>query len=976
MTELLEIQLLGPFEVFVGGCPAEVTGPKRHALLALLALRGGRMVPVEVLVDALWGAQVPSAPRNALQHHVSRLRAALGAESIAAAPDGYALAGATVDALRFEELLARARSAVRAGDAGQAAELVARALALWRGRPLQGLPDSPWAGAEAARLEALRADALEEQFEAALALGEHTELVAWIRRTLEEHPFRERLWGQLMLALYRSGRQAEALETFRQARGVLAEQLGIEPGPGLQRLQAAILAHDPSLASVPAAPRGRLPAPVTSFVGREQALASVVELVGGHRLVTLIGPPGVGKSRLALEAVRAVEHDFAGGVWFVELARAGRPADVAQVVARTLDARGPTSSRDPLARVVQRLRQANVLLVLDGCEPVVGEAARVAAGVLAQCPGVRVLATSREVLHLEGEARFVVAPLAVPAPGADAHELAAWESVRLFIERARASRPGLPLTADNVSLAAEVCRRLDGLPLAIELAAARVSVLGLREILAALEGGTPILIDTGDGLATPQRYLRTVVAWSYDLLHADERTLLHQLAVFRGGAPLSAVVAAAQVQLNAASVTQLLGALVDKSILMASFPDGEPRYDLLDTVRDYAVEQLAKAGSLSAAQLVHAEYFATVADAARTELRGPVWLAWMKRLELEHDNLWAALTYARDAPDPLVAARLGVGLGWYFGTAGRVSEGRAFIEAALESADAAPLPLRVELLAYICYLATEEDDLEAAVEAGKRGLALAAKSDAPWETAMLKLALAFACGRAGPLERAVALADQARRAFDELGDTWGAASSAVTGAVGALRRGDLAATSALVAEAVRLHADYEVGAVPAALLEALLAERRGDAAAAAAAYRRALELSERVGFADHASFALSGLGSVAFANANFDEAEAQYRRALAVADAASASWLVALVKARLAQVGAAVGDAESAATLYRSVVAWSREPRRHDAREALFIALVGSPATAALVGLAELADARGDGAAADELRAEAGLAPA
>ena len=423
-------------------------------------------------------------------------------------------------------------------------------------------------------------------------------------------------------------------------------------------------------------------------------------------------------------------------------------------------------------------------------------------------------------------------------------------------------------------------------------------------------------------------------------------------------------------------MTQLLGALVDKSILTASFPDGGGRYDLLDTVREYALEQLAKAGSLSAAQLVHAEYFATVADAARTELRGSEWLAWMKRLELEHDNLWAALTYARDAPDPLVAARLGVGLGWYFGTAGRVSEGRAFIEAALESADAAPLPLRVELLAYVCYLATEEDDLEAAVEAGKRGLALAAKSDAPWETAMLKLALAFACDRAGPLERAVALADEARRAFDELGDTWGAASSAVTGAVGALRRGDLATTSALVAEAVRLHADYEVGAVPAALLEALLAERRGDAEAAAAAYRRALELSERAGFADHASFALSGLGSVAFANANFDEAEAQYRRALAVADAASASWLVAHVKARLAQVGAAVGDAESAATLYRSVVAWSREPRRHDAREALFIALVGSPATAALVGLAELADARGDGAAADELRAEAGLAPA
>ena len=415
------------------------------------------------------------APRNAVQHHVSRLRAALGAESIVAAPDGYALAGATVDALRFEELLARTRSAGRAGDAGQAAELVARALALWRGRPLQGLPDSPWVGAEAARLEGLRTDALEEQFEAALALGEHTEVVGRIRRVLAEHPFRERLWGQLMLALYRGGRQAEALEAFGQARRMLAEELGVEPGPGLQRLQAAILAHDPALASVPAAvaPRGRLPAPVTSLVGRQQALAEAAELVGGHRLVTLIGPPGSARAGWPWRRRGRWSTTSLAGCGLLSLPRAGRPADVARVVARTLDARGPAPSRDPLARVVQRLGQANVLLVLDGCEPVIEEAARVAAGVLAECPGVRVLATSREVLHLEGEVRLVVAPLAVPAAGADPRQLAASESVRLFLERARAARPGLPLTEDRIALAAEICRRADGLPLAIERCRAR-----------------------------------------------------------------------------------------------------------------------------------------------------------------------------------------------------------------------------------------------------------------------------------------------------------------------------------------------------------------------------------------------------------------------------------------------------------------------------------------------------------------------
>jgi predicted ATPase/DNA-binding SARP family transcriptional activator len=937
MTDPLEIRLLGPFEVFVGGCPAEVTGPMRHALLALLALHGGRMVPVEVLVDALWGAQVPAAPRNALQHHVSRLRAALGAESVAAGADGYALAGATVDALRFEELLARARSAVRAGDALQAAELVARGLALWRGRPLQGLPDSPWAGAEAARLEALRADALEEQFEAALALGEHTELVGRIRRVLEEQPFRERLWGQLMLALYRCGRQAEALETFRQARGVLAGQLGVEPGPELQRLQAAILAHDPSLASVPvaAAPRSRLPAPVTSFVGRQQALARVVELVGGHRLVTLIGPPGVGKSRLALEAARAVEHDFADGVWFVELARAGRPADVARVVARTLDARGPTSSRDPLARVVQRLLQANALLVLDACEPVVGEAAR----------------------------------------GAAAHELAAWESVRLFTERARASRPGLPLTADNTSLAAEICRRLDGLPLAIELAAARVSVLGLREILAALEGGTPILIDTRDRLATPQRYLRRVVAWSYDLLHADERTLLHQLAVFRGGAPLSAVVAtAARDQLDAASVTQLLGALVDKSILTASFPDGEPRYDLLDTVREYAVERLAEAGGLGATQLAHAEYFATVADAARAELRGPDWLACTGRLELEHDNLWAALAYAREAPDPAIALRLGAGLGWYFALAERVSEGRGFLELALASASAdALVGRRIELLAFVCYLATEERDLDAAIDSGERALVVAATGNAPSESALARVVLSLALALSGDDERAAALAEEARAGYGAAGDHWGVAASSLVRAQGAVQVGAISIVAAMTAE-IRRHSEaigYDAFEVPAMLLEAWVAERQNERAAAEDAYGRALELAGRIGFADHASFALARLGSNAFSSGDLRHAEEFSRQALAAAEAASTPWLAAHARVQLARVLEAAGDADTAETLYSSVVEWSQTPRPRQVRESLFVGLAGSPGSAALRGLARLAAARGDGEAADDLHARA-----
>ena len=281
MQELLEIRVLGPLEVLSRGTLADVGGSKRQALLAMLALRQGRVVGVDALVDGLWGEELPAAPRNALHHHIARLRAALAAESIVGSPDGYALKGARVDAVRFEELLAEARSALRDGDVSAAADVVASALALWRGPALQGLTDTAWFSAEARRLEALRVDALEEQFEVALALGEHRELTPGLRAALADNPFRERLWGQLMLALYRGGRQADALEAFQEARRVLADELGLEPGPELRRLQEAILAHDPAIAAVPVVRRrrGNLPAPSTSFIGRADELGRVAGLL-------------------------------------------------------------------------------------------------------------------------------------------------------------------------------------------------------------------------------------------------------------------------------------------------------------------------------------------------------------------------------------------------------------------------------------------------------------------------------------------------------------------------------------------------------------------------------------------------------------------------------------------------------------------------------------------------------------------------
>jgi len=959
MHELLEIRLLGPFEVLARGTVAEVGGSKRQALLAMLALRQGRVADVDSLVDGLWGEELPAAPRNALHHHIARLRAALGEESIVGSPDGYALKGAYVDAVRFEELLAETRSALREGDTLAAADAVASALALWRGPALQGLTGTAWFSAEARRLETLRVDALEEDFEIRLALGEHRELIPALRPALADNPFRERLWGQLMLALYRSGRQADALETFQEARRVLADELGLEPGPELRRLQEAILAHDPAIAAVPVARRrrGNLPAPSSSFVGREDELGEVTALLHAHRLVTLTGPPGVGKSRLAVETTRSLENEFQDGIWLVDFARAGGAPDAVRLLADVVDVRGS----DPLASVSSRLRDASVLVVLDACEHVLDEAARIASTLLAECPLVRILGTSREALHVAGEVRFPVAPLRSAA-------------VELFLERARAARPGFEPDAEAVAQAAEVARRVDGLPLAIELAAARVNVLGLAELVSILERRAALLRD-GPASDPGHTALQELVEWSYDLLHGDEKTLLQQLAVHRGGASLASLAAvAATHELNEATVAYLVSALVDKSIVSAAFADGVARYDMLDTVRDYVLERLAESGRLAETRAAHAEYFATLAEEARGELRGPEWLRWQRRLELENDNLWAALAYARDAPDPDVAIRLGT-LGWYFTLAERVSDGRRFLELALSATrDDAPVELRIELLASLCYLATEELDLDSALEAGERALALAASAQSPKQLGFAQLTLALALAQSGD-ERADVMAQDAYATLEAAGDDWGAAASGLIRATGAARAADVATVAAMAATVLR-HSDaieYDAFRVPGLLLEAWVAERRRDGAAAVDGYRRAHELGARIGFGDHAAFALSALGSSALANGDRREAEELQRQALATAEAADAIWVAAHARVQLAHIAAATGDADGAESLYRRVLEWAQLQRPHQARESLFLALAGSPATAALLGLAELADARGDTAAANELRGRTDL---
>jgi predicted ATPase/DNA-binding SARP family transcriptional activator len=971
MAARLSIHVLGSFEVLVDGQPAEVSGPRRRALVAFLALHRDGVVTVDSIVNALWGEDLPADPTNAVQHHVTRLRKALGADALVGAPEGYTLRDPDVDSARFEELLGEARAALRGDDPRAAATATEAALALWRGRPLAGLPEADWTNAEEERLDALRLDVLEERFEALLALGEHLALVPELRSALAANPYRERLWRQLMLALYRAGRQADALEAFQEARRVLSDELGLEPGPALQQLQSAILAQDPAIAAIPAPQqaRGNLPAPVSSFVGRVELLAEVQRLVREQRLVTLAGPPGVGKTRLALEAARALEDDLGGAAWFVDLRRAEAASDVARLVASAVEAGSSPGTGDPLRRLVQRLRTAEALLVVDECERFVTEVGGVVETVLRECPGVRVLATSREVLRVPGEQRIEVEPLAIPAGGAGV-AAAATEAVQLFLERAGAARPGFEAGTEELRLVADICRVLDGLPAAIELAAGRLHVLGPREILLGVERRLAIASDHRLG-PDAEGFFEALVGWSYDLLHADEKTLLHQLAVFRGGADRAALLAlSSRLGLDEGTVTNLLETLHDKSIVTVSFPGGDARYDLLTIVHEYVLDRLAEAGTLVDTQKAHAAHFAALAETALAGLRGSDWPAWLRRLVLEDDNLWAALGFARDAPEPGIAAQLGT-LGWYFTLAERISEGRRFLELADATAGAEPVGLRLELLAMLSYLATEELDLAAAIAAGERGLELAG-AGAP-EAALVSVALALARALSGEHERALAMIEDARKRFEAAGDEWGAAAGCLIGALIATRVRDVETAARLAAEALR-HSraiGYSAFEVPAALVQAWVAAHgRDEAAVVEAAYLRALELAEGAGLADHAAFALVGLGEQALARGELARADDLLQQALERADAAGAWWVVAYARLELGHVAAAGGDVDGAASLYRRVVEWSGEPRARLARESLFTALAGSLGARALLALAELADEEGAAARLREQAAE------
>jgi predicted ATPase/DNA-binding SARP family transcriptional activator len=753
----MDFRILGPLEVRDRDRELRLRGGKQRALLALLLVNPNRTLAIDWIVDELWGEDVPESAQKMVQIYVSQLRKVLPPGTLHTRPPGYALVlePDELDLHRFETIVAEARVALDGGRAEQASAGFRTALELWRGPALAEFASEPFAPAEGARLEELRVRALEGRLEADLLLGRHGDLVSELEALVARYPLREGLRRQHMLALYRSGRQVEALAAYQGARRVLADELGIEPSPALRDLERKILQQDSSLdlAAPPVAPSApgpgsfsplatlahgpsNLPTQTSDFLGREAQLEAIGDLLETEsvRLLTLTGPGGIGKTRLALQAAAGHIDRLDDGAFFVDLSPVRDPDRVPQAVVQALGVTGDPDE-PPAEMLEDHLRSRQLLLVLDNFEHVMDAAAGIA-DLLLHCPRLTILVTSREALRVRGERLFPVPPLSLPddsevRPRADL--LADYEAVRLFVERARATEPGFALTDENAAAVAEICLRLDGLPLAIELAAARLKLFSPADMRDRLRSRRELLGRGPRDLPDRQRTLRSTIEWSYELLDEQERAIFRLLSVF---AP-TGVEAVEEVvdrlgSLEDVDVVDRLASLVDKSLVRSLEGPGARRLSMLETIREYAAERLDEEPEFSSgARQAHAEHFAEFARKRRDDLHGPAREDTLDELESELGNLLAAWRQWVAAGDLEQLGKLLDGLwvlhdarGWYQATLALANDLLGALSAAPSTPDRAreEITLRTSLARGLLALRGYTQEVE---EAYGRALALA-----------------------------------------------------------------------------------------------------------------------------------------------------------------------------------------------------------------------------------------------------------
>ncbi len=770
----MDFRILGQLEAVDDGEPVKLGAPQQRALLARLLISSNEVVTVDRLAEDLWRGDPPDSARHTLHVYISRLRKVIDPDHTRLRHDGHgyrlAVAPDELDAMRFERLAAEGRGALAGDDPATATTLLREALEIWRGSALADVADEAYARDEAIRLEELRQGTLEQRVWADLALGRHGEVVEELRALVAEYPLREILWEQLMLALYRCGRQAEALRVYQAARSKLAAELGIEPGPALRRLEQQILSQDPDLEQKPPSESdsttSELPLQRTSFVGRERELAQAAVLLRRSRLLTLTGAPGCGKTRLALRLAADLGREYPHGTFFVPLVAVRSSMHLDTAVARALGL-GEVRDEPALAGIKSYLRKRRVLLLLDNFEHIVGAAPQLGE-MLDAAPELTILVTSRSPLGLSGEQEYAVPPLEMPRldDRPDPEDLREYDAVNLFVARAQSADPDFHLSLENADAVAQATIRLDGLPLAIELAAARVKVLTPSELLERLEQRLPVLAEGPADSESRHRTMRDCIAWSYELLSPPEQETFRFLGMFLGGFTLEAAGAVAGLTEN--ETLDRISSLLNKSLLYRPVHVGPARYAMLEMVREFSLQRLSDSDAGHAVAERHARHFVSLAQQVEPQLtRDPGGIA-AKALAPEMGNVRTALRFLLESGSPDLGLSLAASIWRFWQSSDQLVEGREWLESLIAHPNASDQP-RAEGLAALAGLVYWQADYDGALAHYREALEIHRAAGDRYKEADTLCNMSLTALWKKDLEAGEQLANEALAIFQELG---------------------------------------------------------------------------------------------------------------------------------------------------------------------------------------------------------------
>ncbi len=904
----LRVQTLGGFAVWRGEepIPSSAWASRRVASLVkcLLSAPGHRLRREEA-AELLWPEAEPDASARNLRTTIHRLRRVLDGSAAPGTPTGYLRAEGDalvlapagdrppdetwLDATTFEQ-------AARAALAGQDAAACRAALTRYGG---DYLPDDPYDTWAAPLRDALRRRYLDLLLHLAAlcgARGAWEEAEDLLRRALAAEPGHEDAAASLMGLLAAAGRRGEALRVYQALATALEDELDVAPTAEIVALRAHLVAQDAAPTAVQAPPRRvhpanltNLPAPPSSFVGRAWEVTEIGNMLATARLVTLTGPGGCGKTRLALEVAATLVEAYPDGVWLVELAALADPRLAPRAVAAALGV-GDQAGRPLLAALGEFLRPRRLLLVLDNCEHLIAACAELAAALLAACPHLRLLATSRERLDAAGEYTYLVPSLAAPDPAhlPPLEQLATYEAVHLFLARAQARRPEVTLTAANAEAVASICARLDGLPLAIELAAARVGVLPLEGIAARLDDRFRLLTGGPRTMLPRQQTLRATIDWSYELLRPEEQLVLQRVAVFAGGWTLDAAegVCAGQ-EVADGTVLDLLGGLIDKSLAHMGAADGMGRYRLLETVRAYARERLAASGADEQVVRRHAAYYLALAEEAEPALWGTQQAAWFRRLDAEQDNLRAALEWALTHDEAVLALRMAGALWRFWIWHGDYGAWRHLIEAGLARGMAVPAAVRAKALWAAGWLAQHQGDYESAAALNRENLRLSRQGSDPLAVRHALTGLGMAAGGCGRSADAIPLFQEAVDISRALGETQFLAPSLFNLGLARAEVGERARARAIIEEALAIFREQgeKYIAATAARRVGHLVLGEGECARATVLFQESLRVSRETGHRQGLAESLEGVAAARGAAGQAEAAARLFAAAGALRDA-------------------------------------------------------------------------------------------